>query len=88
MTLDSPQTPARKIRSFVRREGRLTPAQQRALDKLWPVLGIEYQNAPLDLNALFGNAADVTLEIGFGMGGSLLEMAKAAPNINFLGIII
>jgi tRNA (guanine-N7-)-methyltransferase len=76
----------RKIRSFVRREGRLTKGQEKALEELWPVMGIDFAPAPLDLVALFGREAPVVLEIGFGMGASLVEMAKNAPEKNFIGI--
>ncbi|GAA4503352.1 tRNA (guanosine(46)-N7)-methyltransferase TrmB [Pseudaeromonas paramecii] len=76
----------RRIRSFVRREGRLTKGQERALAELWPVMGVEFEPQPLDLAALFGRQAPVVLEIGFGMGASLVEMAKAAPELNFIGI--
>jgi len=78
--------PLRRIRSFVRRQGRLTKGQQQALDTLWPVMGVEYQPEPIDLVALFGREAPVTLEIGFGMGASLVTMAHNTPHQNFLGI--
>ncbi|MBE5682594.1 tRNA (guanosine(46)-N7)-methyltransferase TrmB [Pantoea agglomerans] len=78
--------PLRRIRSFVRRQGRLTKGQQQALDTLWPVMGVEYQPEPVDLTALFGREAPVTLEIGFGMGASLVTMAQNTPQQNFLGI--
>ena len=76
----------RRIRSFVRREGRLTKGQERALTQLWPVMGVEFSGDMLDLAALFGREAPVVLEIGFGMGASLVEMAQAAPEKNFIGI--
>jgi len=76
----------RRIRSFVRRQGRLTKGQQQALDTLWPIMGVEYQPEPVDLPALFGREAPVTLEIGFGMGASLVTMAQNTPHQNFLGI--
>ncbi|EDI9722690.1 tRNA (guanosine(46)-N7)-methyltransferase TrmB [Salmonella enterica subsp. enterica] len=66
--------PLRRIRSFVRRQGRLTKGQEHALENYWPVMGVEFSEAP------------VTLEIGFGMGASLVAMAKARPEQNFLGI--
>ena len=81
--LSSP--PERRIRSFARRQGRLTEGQQRALDQLWPVFGIEPDQS-LDLEALFGRVAPLTLEIGFGNGESLASMAEATPELNFLGI--
>ncbi len=76
----------RRIRSFVRRQGRLTKGQQHALDNYWPVMGVEFDGKPLDFAALFGREAPVTLEIGFGMGASLVAMAQANPHQNFLGI--
>ena len=76
----------RRIRSFVRREGRLTRGQDRALQELWPVMGVEFRDEMLDLAKLFGREAPVVLEIGFGMGKSLVEMAAAAPETNFIGI--
>jgi tRNA (guanine-N7-)-methyltransferase len=74
------------IRSFVIRAGRITPAQQRALDELWPGFGVEYSPAPLDASALFGRAAPRTVEIGFGNGDNLLQLAAAHPERDFLGI--
>lgn len=76
----------RKIRSFVLREGRLTKGQQRSLDLFWPVMGLAHQATPYDLATVFGRSAPTVLEIGFGMGKSLVEMAKAAPEKNFIGI--
>ncbi|WBM70043.1 tRNA (guanosine(46)-N7)-methyltransferase TrmB [Buttiauxella sp. WJP83] len=76
----------RRIRSFVRRQGRLTKGQEFALENYWPVMGVEYETAPVDFAALFGREAPVTLEIGFGMGTSLVAMAQANPQQNFLGI--
>ncbi|MCL2893005.1 tRNA (guanosine(46)-N7)-methyltransferase TrmB [Brenneria tiliae] len=78
--------PLRRIRSFVRRQGRLTNGQQQALDNYWPVMGVEYQSEPLDMAALFGRDAPLVLEIGFGMGASLVTMAQQHPEQNFLGI--
>lgn len=78
--------PRREIRSFVRREGRLTPSQKRALDELWPRYGIEEPTRPLDLTALFGRSAPVVLEIGFGNGAQLLARAHAEPDKDFLGV--
>lgn len=84
--LDENGRPLRRIRSFVRRQGRLTKGQQQALDNHWPTMGVEYQDAPLDFAALFGRDAPVVLEIGFGMGASLVTMAQQHPEQNFLGI--
>ena len=78
--------PLRRIRSFVRRQGRLTKGQQHALDNYWPVMGVEFSEQPVDFAELFGRNGPITLEIGFGMGTSLVTMAKARPEQNFLGI--
>ena len=84
---DSQQPPAhRPIRSFVIRGGRLTDSQRKAIDAYWQEYVIEYDGQKLDLNTLFPRPAPVTIEIGFGMGDSLLEMAAATPEQNFLGI--
>ena len=76
----------RTIRSFVRRTGRLTPSQSKALEELWPNLGIEHETQILDFEVIFRRAAPVVLEIGFGNGDSLAQMAKERPDKNFLGI--
>jgi len=76
----------RKVRSFVKREGRLTKGQERALDEHWQIMGLNHSDGLIDVKTLFGNENPVVLEIGFGMGKSLVEMAKAAPELNFIGI--
>ncbi|HVS78168.1 MAG TPA: tRNA (guanosine(46)-N7)-methyltransferase TrmB [Steroidobacteraceae bacterium] len=76
----------RAIRSFVTRSGRITPAQERALEALWPKYGIELGGAPLDLDAIFGRRARRVAEIGFGNGENLLALAAARPAEDFLGI--
>lgn len=76
----------RRIRSFVRREGRLTSGQHRALEELWPVYGIEQPAQPLDLPALFGRRAPVVFEIGFGMGDYLFSRVEAEPECDFFGV--
>ncbi len=76
----------RKIRSFVRREGRLTKGQEAAINECWPTMGIDFQSSLLNWQEVFGNDNPVVLEIGFGMGASLVEMAKNAPEKNFFGI--
>ncbi|HJX18183.1 MAG TPA: tRNA (guanine(46)-N(7))-methyltransferase TrmB, partial [Acidiferrobacterales bacterium] len=78
--------PHRAIRSFVRREGRITDAQRRALEELLPRFGVTPGEATLDFVALFGRAAPVHLEIGFGNGEVLATMAAAHPQNNYLGI--
>ncbi len=76
----------RPIRSFVRREGRLTSAQERALDELWPRFGIDNDTSLLDFDALFGRSAPRVLEIGFGNGELLAELAATHPDHDYLGL--
>lgn len=76
----------RKIRSFVRREGRMTASQKDALRELWPRYGINFESEKLDLNKLFNRDAPKILEIGFGMGHASFTMAQAHPNYDFVGI--
>jgi tRNA (guanine-N7-)-methyltransferase len=76
----------RSIRSFVIRGGRITDAQQRALETSWPKFGIEFSPEPLDLDAVFGRSAPRVCEIGFGNGEHLLELATAHPDRDYLGI--
>jgi tRNA (guanine-N7-)-methyltransferase len=76
----------RKVRSFVRRERRFTREQQRALDELMPRYGLVPADAAFDLETIFGRAGECHLEIGFGNGASLLAMAEANPQNNYLGI--
>lgn len=81
-----PEIIRRTIKSFILRQGRLTHGQQRALDEQWPVFGIDYEDKPIDFADLFGNNNPVILEIGFGNGESLLQMAAENPEQNFVGI--
>jgi len=83
--------PQRRIRSFVLRAGRVTPAQERALTELWPAYGLDFTGDPLDLKVVFGRAtaggaATRCLEIGFGTGEVLGALAEANPQIDYLGI--
>jgi tRNA (guanine-N7-)-methyltransferase len=76
----------RSIRSFVTRAGRITEAQQRALDELWPKYGLEFEPRTLDLDALFGRSAPRVAEIGFGNGENIAALATAHPERDYLGI--
>ncbi len=78
--------PRRSIRSFVRRTGRLTPSQERALAELWPVYGVDFSAALLAFPTLFAADAPVVLEIGFGNGDTLVQQAAEYPAMNFVGI--
>ncbi|MES9972166.1 MAG: tRNA (guanosine(46)-N7)-methyltransferase TrmB [Candidatus Thiodiazotropha sp.] len=82
----SVEPPRRPIRSYVLRQGRLTEGQQRAFQELWPLYGLTPEQQPLDLAALFGRQAPVTLEIGFGNGEALAQLAARHPHEDFLGV--
>ncbi len=74
-----------RIRSFIRRQGRITPGQQLAIDQLWTKYGLE-PNQTHQFSQIFGRVAPLFLEIGFGNGEALVEMAAANPDHDFLGI--
>ncbi len=76
----------RPIRSFVSRGGRLTSAQQNALDELWPHYGIEHHETLLDFDDYFDRRADLIVEVGFGNGESTWRMAQQEPDRNFIGV--
>ena len=79
---------ARPIKSFVIRASRITNAQKFAIEKYWKLYVIEFTKTPIDLSRTFKNQSPLIVEIGFGMGDSLLEMAKNQPDKNFIGIEI
>jgi tRNA (guanine-N7-)-methyltransferase len=83
--LKNPAT-KRTIRSFVRRTGRITPAQDRALIELWPRYGVEFSDNLLDLDKVFGRSAERILEIGFGNGETLVHEAGKNPEVDYLGV--
>lgn len=78
--------PHRFVKSFVRREGRITTAQRRALTEHWDEFGLEAGEGFLDWKEVFGRKAPVVCEIGFGDGAALLEMARAHPEWDFVGV--
>lgn len=76
----------RPIRSFVLRQGRLTVAQQRALDGCLPIYGIPYTTEFLNFEHVFQRKAPTVLEIGFGMGQATAHIATQHPEINYIGV--
>lgn len=78
--------PKRQVRSFVRRDGRMTEAQKHAIEIVLPAVGLTLQNGLINLSDVFQRDAKCVLEIGFGSGYSLLEMAASYPEENFIGI--
>lgn len=83
---NAPTRPMRTIKSFVMRAGRMTEGQKKGLDQGWPRFGLDLDAGLQDFDAVFGRQAPRTFEIGFGMGHSLLEMAAAAPEQDFIGV--
>jgi tRNA (guanine-N7-)-methyltransferase len=83
----SPSEPQRRpVRSYVLRAGRMGSGQQRALTELAPRLVLPFEVHPLDSTAVFGRAAPLVVEIGFGMGQATAAIAAERPDTNFLGI--
>jgi tRNA (guanine-N7-)-methyltransferase len=81
-----PEFKKKSIRSYVVRAGRMTDGQKAAFEKYWPDYGLSLHDGSLDAAKQFGRNAPQVLEIGFGMGGSLLQMIQAEPEKNFIGI--
>jgi len=75
-----------RIRSFVTRAGRLSTGQARALEEFGPQFLIEYRKEPFDFHTPFGRQAPLVLEIGFGMGDTTAHIAKAMPEVDFVGV--
>ena len=76
----------RPIRSYVLRQGRFSPAQQRARTELLPRYGIEYRPEPLDFTQAFGRHAPLVAEVGFGMGETTARIAEENPGTDYLAI--
>ncbi|OIR02136.1 tRNA (guanine-N(7)-)-methyltransferase [mine drainage metagenome] len=83
---DTTDLSKRHIRSYVLRQGRVSTAQQRAIDTILPRFGIHYAARPLNLDQAFGRAAPKILEIGFGMGDSTATIAQAHPENDYLAL--
>jgi tRNA (guanine-N7-)-methyltransferase len=76
----------RPIRSFVRREGRMTDRQRSALAQYWPKFGLTTEMGLLNFSEIFGRESEVVLEIGFGNGDSLLAMALKNVDVDYIGV--
>ncbi|MBC6428784.1 MAG: tRNA (guanosine(46)-N7)-methyltransferase TrmB [Cellvibrionales bacterium] len=83
---DHPPPHPRPVRSFVLRTGRMTAGQRRALAEHWPDFGIDLEAGRMDAAQIFGRRRPLVLEIGFGMGDSLLDMCRAEPDKDFIGV--
>lgn len=76
----------RRVRSFVLREGRLTPGQEKAIERSWPEYGLTRNMGMLDFAEIFGRKAPVVFEVGYGMGHALAQMAAENPIMDFIGV--
>ncbi len=81
-----PEYKDKPIRSYVIRVGRMTEGQKKAFDHAWETYGLSLFDGAFDQHAVFGRKAPLVLEIGFGMGDSLIEMAQNQPEYDFVGI--
>ena len=81
-----PEYRDKTIRSFVVSAGRMTKAQRSAYESGWESYGLRLADGTIDMEAIFGRDTTRVVEIGFGMGASLLEMAEAQPETDFIGI--
>ena len=81
-----PEYREKSIRSYVVRAGRMTEAQRKAFEVSWPAYGLKLADGAIDTDVVFGRTGQKVLEIGFGMGTSLIEMAVASPNTDFIGV--
>jgi tRNA (guanine-N7-)-methyltransferase len=86
MTEPRAGTVRRPIRSFVLRQGRFSPAQQRARDSLLPRFGVPFTTVPPDFDAIFRRKAPRILEIGFGMGETTAAIAQTMPECDFVAV--
>ena len=86
MTEPRAGTMRRPIRSFVLRQGRFSPAQQRACESLLPRFGVPFKAELLDFDAVFPRKVPRILEIGFGMGETTAAIALAKPECDFLAV--
>lgn len=81
-----PEYRKKSIRSYVVRAGRMTEGQRNAFETSWPFYGLKLDDGQINAEEIFGRVAPLVVEIGFGMGDSLLEMVSAEPDKDFIGI--
>jgi tRNA (guanine-N7-)-methyltransferase len=84
--MENEQALHREIKSFVLRQGKVTQGQQRAIEELMPVYGLQYTGEQLDLASAFGRDNPKLVEIGFGMGHATWQIAKNNPKNDYLGV--
>ena len=76
----------KEIRSYVLRQGRTTPSQQRALDLLLPKFGLPFSSSHIDSRQIFNRTAPLVLEIGSGMGETTAQIAQAHPEVDYIAV--
>lgn len=77
----------RWVPSYLRNRGKITRAQKNAMREHWPRFGLEFTHGEgLDLDSAFSGKGPLLIEIGFGMGDSLVEVGEARPDWRILGI--
>ena len=81
-----PEFKKKPIRSYVIRAGRITEGQKKAFRQYWPEFGLRLEDGQLEPEKIFILQQPLVVEVGFGMGDSLLAMAMAEPEKNFIGI--
>ena len=77
---------SRAVRSYKLRGRRITEGQQEAWDRLWPIFGIEYSEAKINLADLFPDSKRIIMELGFGMGEATAQIAAADPTTGYLAV--
>ncbi|MGW0040320.1 tRNA (guanosine(46)-N7)-methyltransferase TrmB [Rhodococcus sp. NPDC003348] len=75
-----------RVTSFRSRRGALTDSQQQSWDRMWPTIGADVSDTPLDIDGWFGRKAPTIIEIGCGTGTATTAMAKAEPHTNLLAV--
>lgn len=86
MNRDRKRPVKRPVKSYVKRQGRITSGQKRALNNHLTTFGLDHQLGVFDYQAIFSRNAEVAMEIGFGNGDALIEMAKNHPDMDFIGV--
>lgn len=77
---------SRHIRSYVRREGRMTDSQKTAIEYYWNTFGIDFSPSKITLDSLFQRNAPRVLDIGTGMGNTTITLARAHPENDYLAV--
>lgn len=83
--LDVEERKFRGIKTFVLRQGRMTESEKKCYEELHDVFCIPFEHRMLNFTEIFSNTNPVTMEIGFGMGQATVEIAKANPEMNYIG---